>query len=746
MKETGTEQRAPETISRRAEVIFNEQHQTICVRTDRMFAVLMAVQWVAGIAAAYWITPRTWAGTTSQTHLHVWAALFLGGAISSLPVALALARPGHASTRHTVAVGQMLMGALLIHLTGGRIETHFHVFGSLAFLSFYRDWRVLVPATVVVAADHLLRGVLWPQSVYGVLTASEWRWLEHAGWVLFEDTFLFIAIKHSVSEMWDIAWRRAETKSLNAELEHRVAERTAELAEQRAFLRQVIDLDPNFIFAKDREGRFTLVNQAIAEAYGTSVDGLLGKRDADFNPNQKEVEQFRRDDLEVMDTLKEKFVPEEVITDVGGRVRWLQTIKRPIVAPDGTVSQMLGVSTDITARKRAEEALNDSEQQLRQAQKMEAVGKLAGGVAHDFNNLLTVINGHTDLSLRHLDSTHPIHRKLKAIKGAGERAASLTRQLLAFSRKQILHPKVLDLNQVVFETNKILRPLIGEDIDLFIGPAPDLGKVKADPNQLEQVLMNLAVNARDAMPKGGKLTIETDNVYVDEAYAAHHFSVTPGHYVVLAITDTGCGMDEATRSRIFEPFFTTKEVGKGTGLGLSTVYGIVKQSGGYVWVYSEVGRGTTFKIYLPRVESPAEELKPGPDEIELRAGTETVLLVEDEETVRDMTREILLESGYRVLEAKHGQEALLVAGQYPGVIHLMLSDVVMPQMSGRELAEQLTPLRKEMKVLYMSGYTDDAIVHHGVLDAGMAFIEKPFTPNGLARKVRETLNTVACAR
>jgi PAS domain S-box-containing protein len=742
MKETNTDAGGHETITWRVAAIFNEHRQNIYKRTDRMFAVLMALQWLAGIAAAYWITPRTWAGTASQTHLHVWAALFLGGAISSLPIALALTRPGCASTRYTVAVGQMLMGALLIHLTGGRIETHFHVFGSLAFLSFYRDWRVLIPATIVVAADHFLRGVLWPQSVYGVVTASEWRWLEHAAWVLFEDTFLFIAIRHSVSEMWNIAERTAEIRSLNVGLEQRVAERTAELADQRAFLRQVIDLDPNFIFAKDREGRFTLVNQAIAEAYGTSVDGLLGKRDADFNPNKEEVEQFRQNDIEVMDTLKEKFIPEELITDASGRRRWLQTIKRPIVSPDGTVSQMLGVATDITARKQVEEALKDSEEQLRQAQKMEAVGKLAGGVAHDFNNLLTVINGHTDLSLRHLNNGDPLYRKLKAIREAGERATSLTRQLLAFSRKQILQPKVLDLNQVVFETNKILRPLIGEDIDLLIGLTPDLGTVKADPNQIEQVLMNLAINARDAMPKGGKLTIETDNIYLDESYTAHHFSVTPGRYIVLAVSDTGCGMDEATQSHIFEPFFTTKGVGKGTGLGLSTVYGIVKQSGGHLWVYSEVGRGTTFKIYLPRVDSPSEGLKLSPEENGLQTGTETVLLVEDEETVRDMTREILQESGYQVLEAKHGHEALLIADQYPGVIHLMLSDVVMPQMSGRELAEQLSPLRKDMKVLYMSGYTDDAIVHHGVLDEGMAFIEKPFTPHGLAHKIREALNAV----
>jgi signal transduction histidine kinase/ActR/RegA family two-component response regulator len=627
MTKIRTEPIKDETISWRVDDIFSQHQQIIYKRTDRMFAVLMGLQWLAGIAAACWLSPKTWIGTTSETHIHVWAALFLGGAISMFPIALALIQPGRTSTRYVIAVGQMLMGALLIHLTGGRIETHFHVFGSLAFLSFYRDWRVLVPATVIVAADHFLRGLFWPQSVYGVLATSEWRWLEHAGWVLFENTFLLIAIKHSVKEMRDIAERTAEIKTLNAGLEHHVTERTTQLV------------------AANRE-----------------------------------------------------------------------------------------LEKEVAERKSAEE-------QLRQAQKMEAVGMLAGGVAHDFNNLLTAINGHSDLAMRRLKQDDPLYDKLEKIKKAGDRAAALTHQLLAFSRKQILQPKVLDLNQIVFEMNKMLQPLIGEDIDLLTKLKPDLGMIKADPGQLEQVLMNLSVNARDAMPRGGKLTIETANVYLDEEYASRHLSITPGWYVMLAVSDTGTGMDAEMQARIFDPFFTTKEVGKGTGLGLSTVYGIVKQSGGNIWVYSELGRGTTFKVYLPCVDRCAEVPESGIDHNQLSEGNETVLLVEDEEMVREMAKEILEESGYQVLEARHGHEALLIAEQYRGHIHLMLSDVVMPQMSGRELAEQFAPLRKEMKVLYMSGYTDDAIVHHGVLDEGTAFIEKPFTPNTLARKVRETLNT-----
>jgi PAS domain S-box-containing protein len=387
LMEISTNPNTQEKTAERVTEIFDKHRGLVYRRTDKMFAALMALQYLAGIAAALWVSPKTWTGAASETHPHVWAAIFLGGAISSLPILLAVTRPGHVITRYAVAVGQMLMGALLIHLTGGRIETHFHVFGSLAFLSFYRDWRVLVPATVIVAADHLLRGVFWPQSVYGVLTASNWRWLEHAGWVIFEDTFLLIAIRHSVGEMWGIAERTAEIESLNQGLESHVASRTVqlvaanrelerevaerklaetELAEQRSFLRQVIDLNPNFVFAKDRDGRFTLVNRAIADAYHTSAENLLGKTDADFNLNQEQVVAFRNDDLEVLTTLTEKFIPEEVMTDAGGQVRWLQTLKRPIVSQDGSANQVLGIATDITARKQAEKALRRSEERFRQ--------------------------------------------------------------------------------------------------------------------------------------------------------------------------------------------------------------------------------------------------------------------------------------------------------------------------------------------------------------------------------------------
>jgi signal transduction histidine kinase/CheY-like chemotaxis protein len=380
------------------------------------------------------------------------------------------------------------------------------------------------------------------------------------------------------------------------------------------------------------------------------------------------------------------------------------------------------------------------ENQLHQAQKMEDVGHLAGGVAHDFNNLLTIINGYSEIILDQLPTESPMRASVREIAQAGERAASLTRQLLAFSRKQVLEPKVLDLNAVVTDTAKMLRRLLGEDIDLKTVLDPGLGRVKADPGQIEQVLMNLAVNARDAMPLGGNLTIETANADLDETHTRGYPELRPGSYVVLAVSDTGIGMDEATRARIFEPFFTTKGPGQGTGLGLATVYGIVKQSNGQVDVSSEPGQGTTFKIHLPVVE---EVIAPGKSQPAPNAplrGNETILLAEDEPALRALTRHILQLHGYTVLEATPSDRALRIAEDYTGTIHLLVTDVVMPVMSGRQLAERLAAIRPGVKVLYLSGYADDAVIRHGILQAETAFLQKPFTPSSLAAKVREVLD------
>jgi PAS domain S-box-containing protein len=382
------------------------------------------------------------------------------------------------------------------------------------------------------------------------------------------------------------------------------------------------------------------------------------------------------------------------------------------------------------------------EEQLRQSQKMEAVGRLAGGIAHDFNNLLMVISGYSEFLLERLGAEPQLRGPAQEIASAAERASSLTRQLLAFSRKQMLAPRIVNLNDVATENIKMLTRMIGEDIDLVMVPSPNLWPVRADAGQIEQVIMNLAVNARDAMPSGGKLTIETSNVTLDDEYARFHAPLRPGDYVMVAISDTGNGMDNETQSHIFEPFFTTKGT-KGTGLGLSTVYGIVKQSGGYIWVHSEVGRGTTFKIYLPRVASPGETAMLVAAPVEYRKvepGTETILLVEDEANLRYLARQYLEKQGYKVIEAADGAVAMQIAVAHEGIIHLLLTDVIMPGMNGRELAQRISEIRPNAKVLYMSGYTENVIGHNGMLDAGVRLLQKPFNLRDLKSKVREVLD------
>ena len=484
---------------------------------------------------------------------------------------------------------------------------------------------------------------------------------------------------------------------------------------------------------EDGRYRFASVNQAFVSTTGLDYDQVVGKRVDEVIPEPSLTLVLEK----YGEAIRERRV-----------VRWEETAEYPkgrltgevSVAPvfhdDGNCTHLVGAMHDITERKQLEA-------QFRQSQKMESVGQLAGGIAHDFNNLLTVINGMAELGLAQLreGDQQQLHEDLQEIRRAGERAAALTRQLLAFSRKQILQPQVLNLNTVVAEMESMLRRLIGEDVNLVVAPTEGLGSVKADPGQMEQVLANLAVNARDAMPQGGQLTIETQNVEIDEQYARQRgAAVLPGPYVMLAISDTGMGMDEVTRGRIFEPFFTTKDPGKGTGLGLSTVYGIVKQSDGFIWVYSEVGQGTSFKIYLPQVAEAASSKRRSPT-IASAHGTETILLVEDVGGLRLLGKRMLESAGYTVLTAANGEEALLLLERYEKPVQLMVTDVVMPGMSGRILAERFDATRPGMKVLYVSGYTGDVVVRHGVLDEGMPFLGKPFTAVELTRKVREVLDS-----
>ena len=655
---------------------------------------------------------------------------------------------------------------------------------------------------------------------------------------------------------------RANEQLVIAMGEARSAERA--LAAEQHFLRQVIDTIPNFVFAKDREGRFTLVNEAVASAYGTTTAALIGRTDADFNTDAEQVAAFLRDDLTVADTGIPRLIPEESLTDATGAVRWLQTVKRALPNADGS-TQVLGVSTDITGRKHAEEALSREreflssvleslvdglvacdangvvtifnrsvrelfglpsgplpterwtdhftlletdgvtplatdrypltravngeavdrteiviaprgqqqrrvlvsarpvvdgqgvklgavmavhdvterrllEGQLLQAQKMEAVGRLAGGIAHDFNNMLTAIISYSDLLLQDFDAADGRRDDVEEISKAALRAAALTRQLLVFSRQQVTRPGVVDLNFSVAELEKMLTRLIGADIDVTTRLDPELGKVMADAGQIEQVIMNLVVNARDAMPSGGKLTIETANVVLDEEYALGHAFTHAGAHVMLSVSDTGCGMTREVQERMFEPFYTTKEEGKGTGLGLSTVYGIVRQAGGHVWVYSEVDRGSTFKIYLPRVDAqPAAAVEPTRFAA-LRPGSETVLLVEDDDAVRGVASRILRKSGYAVIEAFNGTEALRICEDPTISIDVIITDMVMPGLGGREFAGRLQEHRRGVRVIYMSGYTEDAVTRQSLLEPGAAFIEKPFSPDALTRKLRLVLD------
>lgn len=515
--------------------------------------------------------------------------------------------------------------------------------------------------------------------------------------------------------------------------EHRQLKRELRTSEQR--FEELFELAPDAIVMTNPIGLISLLNRPAEALFGYAREELIGQ------PVEKLIpESGRIDHVGLREQYLRAAVPRAM--GGGGNLRGMRKDGTvfPVEISLAPIKSSAGLQVavavrDVTTRVRLEE-------QFRQSQKMEAIGRLAGGVAHDFNNILSVILGYGEMLLEDLKPDAPMRGDVEEIRNAALRAADLTRQLLMFSRQQVLETKVLDLNDVLKRLDKMLQRILGADVDLVSLPTEPLGKVRIDPCSIEQVILNLVVNARDAMPIGGKLTIETNNVVLDEAYAREHLGVKPGPHVMVAVTDTGAGIDKATSARIFEPFFTTKEAGKGTGLGLSTVFGIVQQSGGAVWVYSEPGKGTTFKVYLPRVDAEVDVICAGPPLGSLR-GSETILLVDDDDQVRAVARSILQRNGYHVIEARNAGDALLHSERHPGSIQLLLSDVVMPQMSGPELAKRLAKTRPEMKVLCMSGYTDDSIVRHGVLDAHFAFFQKPITPEALLTKVREVLQLEA---
>jgi two-component system, cell cycle sensor histidine kinase and response regulator CckA len=594
--------------------------------------------------------------------------------------------------------------------------------------------------------EHFLGRHLWDIGLFNDIAASKDSFadLQARQYVRYED--LPLATRDGqhvdvefVSNVYRVDGHSVIQCNIRDITERKLAEKRA--LEQHATLSALLESTDSSIFSVDCAYRYTTFNATHAAVMKAIYGADIQVGDS-LARHQTVPEDWQRARKNLDRALQgEAFVESAFSGDESHSRRYFEISHYPIRTGASGIIGVSVFSRDITGRRRAEMARDALEDQLRASQKMEAIGSLAGGVAHDFNNLLSVILSYTGFAMEGLRDGDPLKSDLLEVTVAANRAVALTRQLLAFSRKQLLQPVPLDLNQIAAGLESMLRRILGEDIDYLQVLEPALGLTLADPSQIEQVLMNLVVNARDAMPDGGKLTIETSNVEIDEEYAARHVAVAPGSYVQLMVTDTGNGMDEATKARLFEPFFTTKEKGRGTGLGLSTVYGIVKQSRGNIWVYSEPGKGTTFKVYLPRELTATTAADINAAKVARQVtGTETILVVEDEDALRKVAKRSLEAAGYRVLAAANGDDALVVAAQHAGDIHLLLTDVVMPRMSGKALATELSKARSNLKVVYTSGYTDNAIVHHGVLDAGTHFLPKPFTSAEVARKVREILD------
>jgi PAS domain S-box-containing protein len=718
---------AAASVSGRASTLLAEHLHAIHVRTDRLFARLMVVQWVAGIAAALWITPLTWVGPLGSTHAHVWTAILLGAGIVSVPVWLAVRRPGEARTRHAIGIGQMLASALLIHLTGGRIETHFHVFGSLALLAFYRDWKVLVSASAVVAVDHFVRGLVLPESVYGTPIVVSWRWLEHAGWVAFEDAFLISSCLASVREMREIAERRATLEHTNDIVEALVVERTSQVEESEDRYRRLFQDDFTGNALLDAAGRAVACNPSFARMFRfASPETAVGTNVADLHQDPAEwhalmarLARGERVDEHEMELRRRDGKPVNVVANL-------------IADRTGdAIREIRAYYFDVTERRRLEK-------QFLRAQRLESIGTLAGGIAHDLNNVLTpIMLGFDVLRLEERDAKR--QELLGALGRSTERGANMVGQLLSFARGVDGRREAVDVEALLEEMARIVDDTFLKSITARATVEPGLWTVAGDKTQLHQVLLNLCVNARDAMPGGGTITLSAQNVVLDERHVALHPDASAGPHVRIDVEDTGCGMTREVLDKIFDPFFTTKEVGKGTGLGLSTSLGIVRSHGGVIRVYSEPGKGSKFQVLLPAQRAASPQAKEGPAAELPRGSGELLLVVDDEETVRIITRQTLEEFGYRIVLASDGAEAVAEYARRPGEIALVLTDMMMPVMDGAATIEALMRVDPAVRIVAASGLHQNDKVARATSAGVRHFLAKPYSAETLVKTVAQAL-------
>ncbi len=623
----------------------------------------------------------------------------------------------------TWVLGVTAVTVTIIHLSGHRGSDLYIIFFLLILLAaFAPSIKQIIALSLILCLGY---GLLLYSAVEGIGSLSESHFLRFP-LLLILGTFYghsLDLLRRERQEMWALRQRHQATEAAYQESVER--------------LDLVLNQAHDAVFFVEPTGVIRWCNRQVVAITGRTKEHLIGQPLVTLlSPESAPTMEER---LAAVEAGERARPPLEVqIARPDGAPAWLEVNATVITASRGLSGRLL-LARDITERKRATEEKQFLETQLRQAHKLEAVGQLAGGVAHDFNNLLTVIIGNSEVLAKHLPRDHPRFKHVDQIRQAATRASALTRQLLAFSRRQVLEPKVLNPNDIVIGLQDMLRRLIGEDIELVTRLAPDVGRIRADRGQIEQVVLNLALNARDAMPQGGRLTIETANVQLDERTAFQYFPVSPGPYVMLSLTDTGCGMDEATQAHIFEPFFTTKDKGKGTGLGLSTVYGIVQQSGGTLWMTTELGRGTTFRVGLPRVEAPLTPTEEGSGALGARRGSGTVLLVEDDEMIRTLASHALHECGYATLEAANGEEAVRLCREHRGSLHLVITDVVLPGINGYELAQRLKGLQADIKVVYISGYPGHVRDRYGPVDSAAPLLQKPFSLDRLVQTVHEVL-------